>query len=65
MNLVITGASGFIGSNLVERLWKQFRTLTLLSREPQLGMNAGIRQTVDAADSHRRGSRIDNLFNGT
>ena len=39
MNLVITGASGFIGSNLVERLWKQFHTLKLLSRKPRLGIN--------------------------
>jgi NAD dependent epimerase/dehydratase family enzyme len=39
MNLVITGASGFIGSNLVERLWKQIHTLKLMSRKPRLGMN--------------------------
>ena len=40
MNLVITGASGFIGSNLVESVWKESHTLKLLSRKPLIGANA-------------------------
>ena len=40
MNLVITGASGFIGSHLVEHLSKQFHTVKLLSRNPPLRQNA-------------------------
>jgi len=34
MKLVITGATGLIGSALVDRLWKQFHSLVLLSRRP-------------------------------
>ncbi|HEY7560131.1 MAG TPA: TIGR01777 family oxidoreductase [Candidatus Binatia bacterium] len=40
MNVVITGASGFIGSNLAEHLLKQFHTVKLLSRNPPVGQNA-------------------------
>jgi hypothetical protein len=40
MNLVITGASGFIGSNLAAHLARQFHTLKFLSRNPPLGQNA-------------------------
>jgi len=34
MKIVITGATGFIGSLLVDRLWNQFHSLVLLSRRP-------------------------------
>lgn len=34
MKIVITGATGFIGSILADRLWNQFHTLVLLSRRP-------------------------------
>jgi uncharacterized protein (TIGR01777 family) len=34
MKLVITGATGFIGSILADRLWHQFHSLALLSRRP-------------------------------
>jgi uncharacterized protein (TIGR01777 family) len=34
MKLVITGATGLIGSALVDRLWNQFHSLVLLSRRP-------------------------------
>ena len=34
MKIVITGATGFIGSILTERLWNQFHSLVLLSRKP-------------------------------
>jgi len=34
MKIVITGATGFIGSLLADRLWNQFRSLVLLSRRP-------------------------------
>jgi uncharacterized protein (TIGR01777 family) len=34
MKIVITGATGFIGSILTDRLWNQFHTLVLLSRRP-------------------------------
>jgi uncharacterized protein (TIGR01777 family) len=34
VKLVIAGASGFIGSVFVDRLWRQSHTLTLLSRKP-------------------------------
>ena len=34
MKIVISGATGFIGSILTDRLWNQFHTLVLLSRRP-------------------------------
>jgi uncharacterized protein (TIGR01777 family) len=34
MKLVISGATGLIGSALVDRLWNQFHSLVLLSRRP-------------------------------
>ena len=34
MKIVITGATGFIGSLLADRLWNQFHSLVLLSRKP-------------------------------
>lgn len=34
MKIVITGATGFIGSIVTERLWNQFHSLVLLSRKP-------------------------------
>ena len=34
MKLIITGATGLIGSVLVDRLWNQFHSLVLLSRMP-------------------------------
>ena len=34
MKIVITGATGFIGSILTDRLWNQFHSLVLLSRKP-------------------------------
>jgi uncharacterized protein (TIGR01777 family) len=34
MKIIITGATGFIGSILVDRLWNQFHSLVLLSRRP-------------------------------
>ena len=34
MKIVITGATGFIGSLLADRLWNQFHSLLLLSRKP-------------------------------
>jgi uncharacterized protein len=34
MKLIITGATGFIGSILTDRLWNQFHSLVLLSRTP-------------------------------
>ena len=37
MKLVIAGASGFIGSMLVERLWQRGDALVLLSRKPGPG----------------------------
>ena len=34
MKIIITGATGFIGSTLTDRLWNQFHSLILLSRNP-------------------------------
>jgi uncharacterized protein len=34
MKIVISGATGFIGSILADRLWNQFHSLVLLSRQP-------------------------------
>jgi len=34
MKIVVAGATGFIGSLLVDRLWNQFHSLVLLSRRP-------------------------------
>jgi uncharacterized protein (TIGR01777 family) len=34
MKLIITGATGFIGSILTDRLWNQFHSVVLLSRRP-------------------------------
>lgn len=39
MKLVITGATGFIGSILTDRLWNQFHSLALLSRRPPPEVN--------------------------
>ena len=39
MKLVITGATGFIGSILIDRLWNQLHHLTLLSRRPPREVN--------------------------
>jgi uncharacterized protein (TIGR01777 family) len=39
MKLVITGATGFIGSALVERLRRQGHSLVLLSRKPRRGQS--------------------------
>ena len=64
MNLVITGASGFIGSTLVEQLCDEGHTLVLLSRRPpakktlpkkrwlswQPGVSGEWQKAVDGAD---------------
>jgi uncharacterized protein (TIGR01777 family) len=34
MKIIITGATGFIGAILTDRLWNQFHSLVLLSRRP-------------------------------
>src|SRR5687768_4373073 len=34
MKIIVTGGTGFIGSKLVDRLWNQFHSLVLLSRNP-------------------------------
>ena len=34
MKVVITGATGLIGSILTDRLWNQFHSVVLLSRKP-------------------------------
>lgn len=34
MKIIMTGATGFIGSILADRLWNQFHSLVLLSRKP-------------------------------
>lgn len=34
MKIVMTGATGFIGSTLTDQLWNQFHSLVLLSRKP-------------------------------
>ena len=34
MKIIVTGATGFIGSALVDRLWGDFHSLVLLSRKP-------------------------------
>ena len=39
MKLVITGATGFIGSLLTDRLWDQMHSLVLLSRKPPAEVN--------------------------
>jgi uncharacterized protein len=39
MKLVITGATGFIGAILTNRLWDQFHSVTLLSRRPPPEVN--------------------------
>ena len=39
MKLVITGATGFIGSILTDRLWNQFHSVALLSRTPPPEVN--------------------------
>ncbi|HSK30043.1 MAG TPA: TIGR01777 family oxidoreductase [Candidatus Limnocylindria bacterium] len=39
MKLVVTGASGFIGALLVDRLWSQNHSLILLSRTPPAEVN--------------------------
>jgi uncharacterized protein len=46
MNIAITGASGFIGSLLAERLWNQGHRLLLLSRNPPRETNIGRREWV-------------------
>jgi uncharacterized protein (TIGR01777 family) len=64
MKLVIAGASGFIGSMLVERLWQRGDALVLLSRKPRspaaapntkwlvwgLGESGGWEESIDGAD---------------
>lgn len=64
MKLVIAGASGFIGSALVQQLWKDFHSLVLLSRTAprqegnankvyllwQPGQSGAWEQSVDGAD---------------
>ena len=64
MNLVITGASGFIGSTLVEQLCSEGHTLMLLSRKPpaakilpkkrwlswQPGVSGEWEKSIDGAD---------------
>jgi len=64
MKLVITGATGFIGSILSDRLWNQFHSLVLLSRRPppevnvtkkewfawEPGVGGAWETTVDGAD---------------
>lgn len=64
MKFVITGATGFIGSILTDRLWNQFHTVALLSRRPppevnvtkkewfawQPGMGGAWEAAVDGAD---------------
>ena len=64
MKLVIAGASGFIGSMLVERLWQGGDALVLLSRKPRSpaaapntkwlvwepGESGGWEESVDGAD---------------
>jgi uncharacterized protein (TIGR01777 family) len=44
MKLVIAGATGFIGSILMDRLWNQFHDLTLLSRKPPAEVNVTKKQ---------------------
>src|ERR1044071_1109059 len=44
MKLVIAGATGFIGSILMDRLWNQFHDLTLLSRRPPAEVNVTKKQ---------------------
>src|ERR1051325_6267194 len=44
MKLVIAGATGFIGSILMDRLWNQFHDLTLLSRRPPTEVNVTKKQ---------------------
>lgn len=64
MKLVIAGASGFIGSMLVERLWQRGDALVLLSRKPRSlaaapntkwlvwepGVSGGWEESIDGAD---------------
>jgi len=64
MKLVIAGASGFIGSMLVQRLWQRGDSLVLLSRKPrspaaaintdwlvwQPGESGGWEESIDEAD---------------
>lgn len=64
MKLVIAGATGFIGSTLVQQLWQDFHSLVLLSRNPareksrnnvnhllwQPGRGGDWEQSVDGAD---------------
>ena len=46
MKLVIAGASGFIGSMLVERLLQQQHSLKLLTRKPQTGSQASKKEWI-------------------
>jgi NAD dependent epimerase/dehydratase family enzyme len=39
MKLVITGATGFIGSKLTDRVWNENHSLALLSRRPPREVN--------------------------
>jgi uncharacterized protein (TIGR01777 family) len=64
MKLVITGATGFIGSLLTDRLWDQMHSLVLLSRKPpaevnvtkkewlawEPGISGAWEKTIDGAD---------------
>jgi uncharacterized protein len=44
MKLVITGATGFIGSAVVDQLWSQYHSLSLLSRNPPREINVAKKQ---------------------
>ncbi|HSF57674.1 MAG TPA: NAD-dependent epimerase/dehydratase family protein, partial [Candidatus Binatia bacterium] len=64
MRLVIAGASGFIGSVLIQRLWQRGDALVLLSRQPgsreaapntkwlvwEPGASGGWEESIDGAD---------------
>lgn len=64
MKLIISGATGFVGSALVQQLWKDFHSLVLLSRKPvaqessdkkhwlvwQPGQSGEWEQSIDGAD---------------
>ncbi len=47
MKIIITGATGFIGSILTERLWSQFHSLVLLSRKPPAEVGVSKKEWFD------------------
>jgi uncharacterized protein (TIGR01777 family) len=47
MRLVITGATGLIGSVLADRLWNQYHSLVLLSRRPPAEVNVTKKEWFD------------------